>query len=64
MLKRYFLSRLKESTAWIGVFVILSTLFLPHTVTIIFGVILILTPDAQLHSVIQEINDEIESKLD
>lgn len=64
MFKKYFLNRIKESSAWIGFFVVLSALFLPAIITVILGIILIMTPDAELHKVIEELSNEINKKMD
>lgn len=63
MIKKYILGRLKETSAWIGSAVVFSVIFLPHSVTICLGLFLIATPDAKLHSMVNEWEPTVKDKI-
>lgn len=49
MLKKYILSQLTSLSAWAGSAVVVSSFILPDSVTIILGIVLVITPDEKLN---------------
>lgn len=52
MFTKYLLTLLTQVTSWIGFSIILSVMFLPTSVTIIFALFLILTPDEKINGMV------------
>ena len=64
MLKKYIINQLTDLSAWIGIAIIFSTLFLPVSVTVCLGLFLIFTSDAALKRKIAEWSPKIKEILE
>lgn len=63
MWKLYLKTKIKDASAWIGLAVIISTIFLPHSVTIALGLFLLFTPDSKLNDLISGLARKTNEKL-
>jgi hypothetical protein len=64
MIKKYIINQLTDLSAWIGVAIIISALFLSNVVTIFLGLFLIFTSDAALKEKIAAWSPKIKSILE
>lgn len=64
MIKKYLLNQLTHVSAWMGMAVVLSAMFLPDTVTIAIGVYLILTPDDKLNKIVINLLPKVKQILE
>ncbi len=59
----YLKKKITDASAWIGVAIIVASIFLPRFVTILLGLFLVLTPDKKLNNIIEtwakKVNDKI-----
>ena len=63
MFKKYIINQLTDLSAWIGIAIIFSALFLPTSVTVCLGFFLIFTSDAALKEKIAKWSPELEKIL-
>lgn len=63
-MKKWFLLQLTETTAWIGLFVILAALFLPRSYIVILGAILIAVDDNIVKKWIAKISPRLAAKIE
>jgi UPF0716 family protein affecting phage T7 exclusion len=64
MTKKYIISQLTRISAWTGAAVILSAALLPTFVTVLLGLLLILTPDEKLQAWIKKASPKIREILE
>lgn len=60
MFKTYIIAKLTQSSAWIGLTLVLGSFILPRTFIMFFGVLLILNDDAKLQSLFAKLRANIE----
>lgn len=63
MWKLYLKSKIKDASAWIGLAIVISIIFLPRCVTIFLGLFLIITPDKKLNEIISNLASKANKKL-
>ncbi len=64
MLKKYIINQLTDLSAWIGVAIIISTIFLAPIVNICLGLFLILSSDAALKEKIAKWSPELKKIIE
>ncbi len=63
-MKKYIISKLTQISAWIGVAIILSILFLPNAITICLALSLILSSDEKLQALMAGWSPKIKEALE
>lgn len=63
MFKKYLLNQLTDVSAWIGLAVIVAALLLPRSFIVFLGILLILTNDEHLKSLVTKLAAEVKSKI-
>ncbi len=63
MFKLYLKKKITDVTAWIGIAIILSAIFLPRSVTMGLGLYLVITPDAKLNEMISNWATKVKKQL-
>lgn len=63
-MKKWFLLQLTETTAWIGLFVILAALFLPRSYIVFLGIVLIAVDDNIVKKWIAKISPRLAAKIE
>lgn len=64
MIKKYIINQLTDLSAWIGIAIIISAMFLSTTVTVCLGFFLIFTSDAALKEKIARWSPELRKFLE
>lgn len=63
-MKKWILLQLTETTAWVGLFVILAAIFAPRSYIIVLGVILIAVDDNIVKNWIAKISPKLAAKIE
>ncbi len=63
-MKSYLKSKLTQSSAWIGFFIIISSFILPRTFIMFGGLLLILNDDEKLKKLFSSLSPKVAEKLD
>lgn len=60
MFRDYVISKLSQSSAWIGLALVLGSFILPRTFILFIGILLILNDDAKLQSTFAKLRANLE----
>ena len=63
MFKIYLKTKIKDVTAWIGIAVIISTVFFPHVVSIFLGLCLVFSSDKKINELVEEMAKKADKGL-